>query len=232
MTQKLLLQPKHVIPEEYKDRKVFFLAGPIRGGGGWQMQAAEILWKKFPGCIVADPSRWDVALKNASSEEERLVILEHIKNGIGVKDGQKYEVQAAWESDHMTMAAEKGTLLFWMERESKESPRSKDEGVYAQDTRPEFGIWIERVHNNSSLNVKFGGHWEIDDAGKETKNSFGGMNFLSYYLTGEQDRKKLVSGEVENPNLVVAKDLDDFIEKITSELFEDRERRNYKIPMK
>lgn len=232
MTQKLLLQPKHVIPEEYKDRKVFFLAGPIRGGGAWQMQAAETLWKKFPGCIVVDPSRWDAALKNASDDEEKKRISEHMENGIGIKDEQKYESQAAWESDHMKMAAEKGILLFWMERESKENPRPKDEGVYAQDTRVETGIWIERLHNNPTLNVKFGGHWELNDKGQETENSFGGMNFIAYYLTGVQDRKKLLNGEVEHPNLVIAKDLNEFIEKATRELSENREIGINKIPMK
>ncbi len=226
MKEKLLLEPKCVIPEEYKDRKVFFLAGPIRGGGNWQMRAAETLWKKYPGCIVVDPSRWDAAEKNAKSEEERSKITEHRKNAIGVKDESLYLAQAPWESHHMKIASELGTLFFWLEKQSKDDPRLQNEGVYAQDTRVEMGIWIERAHNNPSLKIKIGGNWEIDETGKETENSFGGMNFIAYYLTGEKDRRKVYNGEVKSEHLVLAHSLEEFLENAVV----DKEKVEPKVP--
>jgi hypothetical protein len=210
---KLLLGPKHVIPGEYKDREVFFLAGPIRGGGGWQMEAAELLWEKHPECIVVDPSRWDVAEKVAKTDEERNKIIEHRKNYFGIKDDILYPHQAGWESNHMEMASKKGTLIFWLEKESKTEARPREEGVYAQDTRVEIGMWLEKIKNDPSLNVKISGHWEIDEKGKETENSFGGMNFIAYYLTGEKDRKKIYNGEINNEHLVLAKNVEEFLEK-------------------
>jgi hypothetical protein len=220
---KLLLEPKCVIPEEYKGRKVFFLAGPIRGGGGWQMKAAESLWAKYPGCIVVDPTRGASAEKSAKSDEERERIAEHRKNAIGIKDENLYPGQAGWESDHMKMASEKGTLIFWLERESKTEPRPQGKGVYAQDTRVEIGMWLERIKNDPKLNVKVGGHWEIDEKGNETENSFGGMNFIAYYLTGEKDRRKIYNGEIDNEHLVLAKSLEEFLEKsLPSEIVELR----------
>jgi hypothetical protein len=228
MIEKLLLQPKCVIPDEYKNRKVFFLAGPIRGGGNWQMRAAEKLWEKFPGCIVVDPTRWDAAEKNAKTDEERTKIQEHRKNAIGVKDENLYPAQAPWESDHMKLASENGTLFFWLERQSKDDPRLQGEGVYAQDTRVEMGIWIERIHNNPNLKVKIGGNWEIDENGRETENSFGGMNFITFYLTGEKDRRKVYKGEVESEHLILAKSIEEFLD-IYSEK-ENREKIEPKIP--
>lgn len=230
MEIKLLLEPKCVIPDEYKDRKVFFLAGPIRGGGGWQMKAAESLWIKYPGCIVVDPTRWDAVEQSAKTDEERKKVAEHRKNAIGIKDEVLYPGQAGWESDHMKMASEKGTLIFWLERESKIEPRSQGEGVYAQDTRVEMGMWLEKLKNNPKLNVRIGGHWEIDEKGRETENSFGGMNFIAYYLTGEKDRRKIYNGEINNSHLVLAKSLEEFLEKpLPSEIVE---LRIHKIPMK
>ncbi|MFA5870402.1 MAG: hypothetical protein WC842_00730 [Candidatus Paceibacterota bacterium] len=209
------------MPDEYKDRKVFFLAGPIRGGGGWQMEAAESLWANHPGCIVADPSRWDVAEKMAKNDEERKKITEHRKNSFGIKDDVLYPHQAGWESDHMEVASKKGMLIFWLEKESKTEARPQGEGVYAQDTRVEIGMWLERIKNNPNLNVKIGGHWEIDEKEKETKNSFGGMNFITYYLTGEKDRRKIYDGKINNEHLVLAKNLEKFLEKaLPSEITE------------
>ncbi len=219
---KLLLQPKYVMPEEYKNRKVFFLAGPINGGGGWQMKAAEFLWARYPGCVVVDPTRWDAAEKVAKSDIEKQKITEHRKNAI------LYPNQRSWESDYMKIASEKGELIFWLEKESTTEPREK--GVYAQDTRVEIGMWIERIKNNPRLKVKIGGPWEIDEKGHETPNSFRGMNFITYYLTGEKDRKKIYNGEINNSHLVLAKSLDEFLEKsLPSEIIEPRIP---KIPLK
>lgn len=210
--KRFLLRPKYAIPPELADRKIFFLAGPIRGGGNWQMRAAEIIWKKYPGSIVADPTRWDKVAEKANSVEKD-AILKHLMYSIGKLDESTFPRQAIWEKVHMLKSAGKGKLLFWFEKESENDPRPKDEGVYAQDTRVEAGMWIEKLKQNNKLQVKFGGNWEIDSDGRETDNSFGGLNFIFYYLTGEPDLKKLQTGQVKHANLVIAKKLETFLEK-------------------
>jgi len=210
----LLLGPKYVIPNEYRDRRIYFLAGPIRGGGQWQMRAAELLWEKSPGCVVADPSRWETTEKAAASETAAERIKLHRSNSIGKWDGVKYPNQASWESEHMRLASETGTLLFWLPKQSTTGIRPKKDGVYAQDSRVEIGIWIERVKNNPSLNVRIGGDWEIDANGYETENSFGGMNFIAYYLTGVKDRRALYESGSLNKHFVRASDLESFINSL------------------
>jgi hypothetical protein len=211
-TVKLLLEPKCKIPTEHMWRKIFFLAGPIRGGGEWQMRAANTIWNKYPGSIVADPTRWD-KLETTSVGQKKVEVKFHRQYAIGEKSSTHYFSQAPWEKEHMNRAAESGGLFFWFERESIKDPRPKDEGVYAQDTRVETGIWIERVKNSPELKVRFGGHWDLDEDGRETKHSFGGLNFIFFYLTGEADRSKLFRGEVTHPNLILARSVEEFIEK-------------------
>ncbi len=210
---KLLLEPKSEIPNKYKNKKIFFLAGPIRGGNNWQIKAAEFLWKKYPGCIVVDPTRWELAEEIAKSFKLKKRIFNHRKNSIGIKNEKLYPNQASWESNYMKKASIKGCLIFWLEKESRSEPRPKTSGVYAQDTRVEIGMWIEKINNNSKLKVKIGGCWEIDKNGYETSNSFGGMNFITYYLTGEKDRRKIYQDQIKNPHLVLAKDIEEFLEK-------------------
>lgn len=216
MSEKLLLPPKHVLPEKYRGRKIFFLAGPIRGGGYWQIRAADILWKLFDGCVVVDPTRWESALASEKDPKLKKRIAAYLAHAIGTKDEVHYLAQAPWEDEHMRAAAEKGKLLFWLERESPSHPRPKNEGVYAQDTRVETGIWIERLKHEPHLKVAFGGTWKINDKGQETRTSFGGMNFIAYYLTGVQDRRKLYSNEVQHPRLIRAKSVEEFVTKATS----------------
>ena len=188
-----------------------------------------MLWEKFPGCVVADPSRWDVAEKDAKTDEEREKIREHRKNLIGIKDGKRFPIQPAWENEYMQLASEKGTLFFWFEKESKERPRV--DGIYARDTRVEIGMWIERIKNNPEFKVKIGGKWEIDENKDETENSFGELNFIIYYLTKETDRRKIYNGEITNDHLILASSISEFLNK-----FEDgeknREIHEQKIPIK
>jgi hypothetical protein len=226
MSEKFLLEPKRVIPETLQDRPVFFLAGPIRGGGSWQLEAAEYLWKKFPGAIVVDPTRWEAFLQETKDGEAYARVYAHRAHSVGVKDETLYPAQAPWESDHMKLAASKGVLLFWLPRQREDRP--KDQGVYAQDTRVEIGIWIERLRwlekfeeAYGKQRVLFGGEWHMDDKGKETPESFGGLNFIAYYLTGEKDRRKLYTGEVKHPRLSRACTLKAFIDEASELIRKD-----------
>lgn len=219
--EKFLLEPKRVIPESLADRPVFFLAGPIRGGGGWQLEAAEYLWKKFPGAVVCDPTWREAFLEHTKDGEAYARVYAHRRHSVGKKDETLYPAQAPWESDHMLRAAQKGVLLFWLPKQREDRPKS--EGVYAQDTRVEVGMWIERLkwmkkfqETYGELRVLFGGEWDMDEHGKETENSFGGLNFITYYLTGEKDRKKLYTGEVTHPLLSRAPTLEAFIDEAST----------------
>jgi hypothetical protein len=182
-TERRMLAPYHEMPACIDDRKVFFLAGPIRGGGYWQIDAAEFLWNTFPGCIVADPSY------NEPRVQHTPIVLYGVKNKHAFE-----ERQVAWEAHAMQIAAEKGTLIFWLPEESPVDPRPPEKGPYAQDTRVELGIWIERHHNNPHLSVKIGG-----------SACFYGMRFMSYYAkNGPNPIRPMLTG-----------DLFAFLEKIT-----------------
>ncbi len=183
----------------------------------WQIRATELLWKIFEGCVVCDPTRWDDAETHEKDPQTRQRIVAHRAHAIGEKNVARYPAQAPWEEEHMNLASKQGRLLFWMERESKKYHRPKSEGVYAQDTRVEAGIWIQKLKADPALRISFGGHWDIDSHGQETKKSFGGMNFIVYYLTGVKDRRRLYNGEVAHPNLVRAESVENFIAEATKE---------------
>lgn len=166
--ERLILAPFCAVPKEYEDRKIFFLAGPIEGGDHWQRDAANFLWNQYPGCIVADPSYKQSNIQPKST----VAVCGHI-------DRYAFLQQAEWESYAMNLAARKGTLFFWLPRESTTNPRR--EGVYAQCTRVEIGIWIERYKNNPNLSVKIGGDaW------------FDGLQFIYYYMKEGVHEMKLV----------------------------------------
>lgn len=168
--ERLLLAPFRAVPQELEDRKIFFLAGPIAGGDNWQRDAADFLWNQYPGCIVADPS-----YKESNTQPKSTVTV------CGHIDHTSFLQQAEWESYAMNLAARKGTLFFWLPRESTINPRPREHGVYAQDTRVEIGIWIERYKNNPNLSIQIGGDaW------------FDGLQFIYYYMKEGIHEMKLV----------------------------------------
>ena len=125
-------------PRFNTDTGLFYLAGPILGGGGWQSEAADYLAAKTTGAVIACPARFP---SSASSEVQ------------GEEHG--FEHQLDWESPFMAAAATEGCLVFWLPKESATTPRN-DGNPYAMMTRDEIGKWRQRLSAGTHLNVVIG----------------------------------------------------------------------------
>ena len=125
---------KLILPKTYVDRgalaglPLFYLAGPIRGADDWQAKAIQMLDEHYRGnCAVVNPSRYD----------ETHPLYGHKAYG----DEKTFSHQTNWENYYMTEAAGHGCLIFWLPCESRENPRPRADGPYAQDTYGELGYW-------------------------------------------------------------------------------------------
>ena len=139
---KILIPKCYVRPSEMKSGAeelplpLFFLAGPIRGGGDWQYQMSltlrhemEELSREF---VIACPSRWKD---------------DHPLAPYFVKSPEGFEYQLNWERYYLGLAGSynhPGCVIFWLPRESKEFPHPGPE-PYAMDTRGELGEWRWRM---------------------------------------------------------------------------------------
>ena len=132
--------PNSCIPIEHDD-PLFFLAGPVGGGGDWQVDCCALIKSMCPQCYVAIPNRYP---------------LEHPLMADVVTAGNiSFGRQLIWERYYLDMAAKRGCLLFWCPCESKEFPRSDGE-PYATDTRGEIGEWRGHLMHDQSLRVVIG----------------------------------------------------------------------------
>ncbi len=121
--------PKQIVPLlPTTETPLFFLAGPVRGGGDWQADMAESIMRKKSGSLIACPSRWgnDHRLaphfnKPFSKAPNRQLVWEH-----------HYLKQAGLESDI------NGCVIFWLGLENVQNPHPGPE-PYAMDTRREIG---------------------------------------------------------------------------------------------
>lgn len=110
---------------------LFFLAGPVLGGGNWQVAMSRLLKQKFPECVIAVPHhKWDGTnpLHHYFSEDE---------------DPKRFEYQLNWEQHYLHEAGlgkHPGCIIFWLPEESKAHPHPGPE-PYAMDTRRELGKW-------------------------------------------------------------------------------------------
>lgn len=155
---KLALPNEHI---QTFGEPTFFLAGPIRGGGDWQVKAIEFLYSRTPNAYIFCPCRYaeDHPLRKRSVLER----LEIIHNS--VRRVSNFPNQTMWERRYMAEAARDGCLIFWLAAEDVASPR--EDGCYARDTRRELGEWMTRMELSlrplspiSSPRVVFG----IDEA--------------------------------------------------------------------
>lgn len=107
---------------------LFFLAGPIRGGGDWQSRMAEHIIGREPSALIACPSRWDSKHRLArhfhqpfsNAENRQLVWERHYLKEAGLEPGVS------------------GCVIFWLSLESVKHPHPGPE-PYAMDTRREIG---------------------------------------------------------------------------------------------
>ena len=124
--------PKQIIPlRPTVDSPLFFLAGPIRGGGDWQSDMAEQILNQEPSAHIACPSRWN--------SEHRLA--RHFHQPFS----QAGNLQLVWERHYLRQAGLKdgvpGCVIFWLGLESASHPHPGPE-PYAMDTRRELGKFI------------------------------------------------------------------------------------------
>ncbi len=124
------------VPLHYKKgERVYFLAGPIKGGNDWQSRAIKILWKKDPDAYIVCPCRYktDHELFNNSLLNEKTRPLINVY--------KPFKDQTTWERYYMMEASYYGSIIFWLPREDKNNPRPKEKGPYARDTYGELGRW-------------------------------------------------------------------------------------------
>ncbi len=128
-----ILVPKQIIPiNPTIVAPLFFLAGPIRGGGDWQHPMAWELMQHCAKAHIACPSRW------AADHP----LAEYFVQPFSPAPNR----QLVWERHYMEQAAgtlktwhqTPGCLIFWLGLESEEYPHPGPE-PYAMDTRRELG---------------------------------------------------------------------------------------------
>lgn len=107
---------------------LFFLAGPIRGGGDWQSYMSERIMSRESSALIACPSRWD--------GKHRLA--HHFYQPYSQADNR----QIVWERHYLRQAGLEpdvpGCVIFWLGLESATHPNPGPE-PYAMDTRREIG---------------------------------------------------------------------------------------------
>jgi len=107
---------------------LLFLAGPIRGGGDWQADMAEVIMKQEPSSLITCPSRW--------GKEHRLASYFY------KPFSQAFNRQLVWERHYLEQAGLEpdvhGCVIFWLGLESSENPHPGP-APYAMDTRREIG---------------------------------------------------------------------------------------------
>lgn len=142
-----IILPKTFVAEEiYTKTRLYFLAGPVRGGGDWQFAMCKNLNMYTSDCIVAVPQRYP--------EEHQLQKLR--MRG----DDTRFERQLAWEQHYLRAASRSGGVIFWLPCESKGDPHPGPE-PYAMDTRGELGEWRTRKEYDPSIRLFIGGSTEF-----------------------------------------------------------------------
>jgi hypothetical protein len=165
---KLIEPNQHYLPKNYcqnprlnTDTVVYYLAGPILGGGLWQEQAIDFLTKTAdPKAVIACPLRFQ--------EPHHFARLHTQASGT-------MPSQLHWEQHYMNLASLEGCLIFWLPKESQTHPRT-DGRPYAMMTRDELSTWRTVLGSDPNRKVVLG----IEDGfpGKEEA-----IWLISYFLT-------------------------------------------------
>jgi len=127
-----LILPKMFVDNASIIHPLFFLAGPVLGGGNWQEKCCLEIAKRIPEFFAVIPCRWSPADKlfcHRVREAERNTLVR----------------QTDWERHYLAMANSlsidhQGCIIFWLPVESKDHPRI-DGQPYARDTYGELGRW-------------------------------------------------------------------------------------------
>ncbi len=145
MTKINLILPKTRV--DVRNKKVFFLAGPIRGGGNWQVQAIRMIAERLPDVFIACPCRWDYnhpLFKYAVADDPDV--------------REPFPRQKIWERYYLNIASRQGCIIFWLPEESKTDPRPPETGPYGRDTYGEVGEWRAALkYRQEKVRMVFGG---------------------------------------------------------------------------
>lgn len=127
-----------ILPPNYLEEinSLIFLAGPIQGAERWQDKAVEIIENYAADIFIASPRR--------SLEFDRT-----LKKGSFTKED--YNQQVDWETYHLKVASEKGTVMFWLAKEFKHYCGRP----HGQTSRFELGEWKVK-HEKDGINLIVG----------------------------------------------------------------------------
>jgi hypothetical protein len=164
----MIFVPKEIVygltPMSYSP--LFFLAGPIRGGGDWQAGAAQQIIDHNEHAHIACPSRWTSAHPLAG----------HFYKPFSPAENR----QLLWERHYLERAGlaknVPGCVLFWLGLESKTEPHPGPE-PYAMDTRREIGKFTAYAEMRT-VRMVVGGHQD-----------FYGLNVILFELEKAFGRK-------------------------------------------
>jgi len=126
---KLILPKTYVEPDA--NTPLFFVAGPIMGGGNWQVACCKLFAEQIQDFYAVVPCRW--------REDDEL-----FSHRVPGRDNL-FDRQTEWERHYLRIAAigsryRSACILFWLPIEDKQHPRS-DGNPYARDTYGELGRW-------------------------------------------------------------------------------------------
>lgn len=133
-----LILPKMGFEIDFNEgNRLYFLSGPISGGGEWQTMAIKMISELDPGCYVACPHGYDTS---------HWIFKTHVHFAVENKDNViEFPNQTLWERYHLERASYYGSIIFWLPCENENNPRKN--GPYAQDTYGELGSWRVKASN-------------------------------------------------------------------------------------
>lgn len=141
-----IILPKMVVDKSKINYPLFFITGPVRGGGGWQEHFCLELGKVIPEFFAAVPCRW--------RSGDRLFCY-HVG-----EFSDAFESQTEWEHFYLEQAAtfsekRNGAIIFFLPLQNKEFPRV-DGQPYARDTYGELGAWRRTLVFRPSIKLLVG----------------------------------------------------------------------------
>ncbi len=149
----LILPKMHPVLDEYRKLPMFFLAGPILGGGDWHTRMSELLMKRLDGLIVVNPSRYQHSHPHCKYREYLETETKYTRRQM---PEIQFERQTDWERYYLEQAADKwqtGCIIFWLAEQKEPRP---DGMPYAMDTRGEIGEWRGHMMRDHNLRVAMG----------------------------------------------------------------------------
>lgn len=126
----MIILPKVFVPIEALIKPLFFLAGPVRGGGDWQRVCCELLERWCGACTIVIPQRYEVGHPL------------YDRQTWGREDG--FDRQTPWERYYLEPASQFGCILFWLPAIDRTYVSDDPDFCYGRDTRGELGEWRGR----------------------------------------------------------------------------------------